>query len=93
LASQGIDISKNWSKSVDDLPRDFVQNLDFVITLCAEEICPHFNSKAKRLHWPIPDPAPAPERQKFQAFMQARDQIRQKLDEFQNEYFGSASPQ
>ena len=32
-------------------------NIDFVITLCAEEICPIIKNNAKRIHWPNPDPA------------------------------------
>ncbi|NUN06943.1 MAG: hypothetical protein HUU57_14420 [Bdellovibrio sp.] len=35
LQEEGIDISKNWSKSVEQLPKNFLDNLDFVITLCA----------------------------------------------------------
>ena len=57
MAEIGLDITKQNSKSVDDLPADFVANLDYVITLCAEEVCPILISKAKKLHWPMPDPA------------------------------------
>ena len=84
LQESGIDISKNWSKSITDLPQDFLDNLDFVITLCAEEVCPVFLSKAKRLHWPIPDPASAPEESKEQAFQKARDEIKYRLTEFKD---------
>jgi arsenate reductase len=79
LKESGIDISKNWSKSVNDLPKDFINNLDFVITLCAEEVCPAFISQAKRLHWPIHDPAKAAEDVKRQAFQDARDEIKDRL--------------
>lgn len=79
LQESGIDISKNWSKSITDLSQDFLDNLDYVITLCAEEVCPVFLSKAKRLHWPIPDPASAPEDLKEQAFRNARDEIKSRL--------------
>lgn len=82
LKESGIDISKNNSKSISDLPRDFLQNLDYVITLCAEEICPAFLSNAQRLHWPIPDPAKAPEEAKAQAFRQARNDIKHRLEEW-----------
>jgi arsenate reductase (thioredoxin) len=82
LGELGIDISLNWSKAIDELPREFVEQLDFVITLCAEEVCPILPSKAKRLHWPIKDPANATEEQKPQAFRSARDEIRQKLEQF-----------
>lgn len=82
LAKEGIDISKNTSKSYDDLPKNFLESLDYVITLCAEEVCPAIITKAQRLHWPIPDPASAPESQKVEAFRMARDEIRKKLFEF-----------
>ena len=53
----GIDISNQRSKSFEDLHDDFKNNIDFVITLCAEEICPIIKNNAKRIHWPNPDPA------------------------------------
>lgn len=84
LKEIGIDISKNTSKSITDLPKDFLNNIDYVITLCAEEVCPVFISKAKRLHWPIPDPAKATEELKPQAFRAARDEIKNKLIQFKN---------
>ena len=36
----GIDIRDQFSKSTDDLDKDFIDNLDYAITLCAEEVCP-----------------------------------------------------
>ena len=33
----GIDITKHYSKSVDDLPPELIAGLDYVITLCNEE--------------------------------------------------------
>ena len=53
----GIDISDHSSKSIEDLDDEFKDNLDYVITLCAEEICPLLPSKAKLLHWANEDPA------------------------------------
>lgn len=82
LKEVGIDISKNWSKSTDQLSPGFLANLDFVITLCAEEVCPTLPSRAKRLHWPIKDPASALETQKPVAFRAARDEIKEKLEKF-----------
>lgn len=82
LKDSQIDISKNWSKSTDQLPLSFLANLDFVITLCAEEVCPNLPSRAKRLHWPIKDPAGVPESQKAEAFRTAADEIKIRLDEF-----------
>ena len=52
----GIDIRDQHSKSTDDLDKDFIDNLDYAITLCAEEVCPVINSNAKKLHWLNADP-------------------------------------
>ena len=35
-----IDIREQYSKSTEDLDEDFLSNLDYAITLCAEEVCP-----------------------------------------------------
>ncbi len=53
----GIDLSNHTSKSIDDLDNEFIDNLDYVITLCAEEICPVLHSNANLLNWAIEDPA------------------------------------
>jgi arsenate reductase len=82
LQEEGIDISKNWSKSTEQLPLGFLANLNYVITLCAEEVCPMLPSKAKRLDWPINDPASATEEKKREAFRQALVDIRERLIEF-----------
>jgi arsenate reductase len=42
----GIDIRDQYSKSTDDLDKDFIDNLDYAITLCAEEVCPVLPSKS-----------------------------------------------
>lgn len=86
LQEINIDIRKNWSKSYDQLSPRFLVDLDFVITLCAEEVCPSMISKAKRLHWPIKDPAKAPEHEKLDAFRVARDEIKEKLISFGKEH-------
>ncbi|MBX3019141.1 MAG: arsenate reductase ArsC [Bdellovibrionaceae bacterium] len=85
LKEIGIDITQNWSKSYDQLSPKFLVDLDFVITLCAEEVCPAMVSKAKRIHWPIKDPAKAPENEKAEAFRIARDEIKEKLELFGRE--------
>lgn len=68
LKEIGIDISQSWSKSYDQLSPKFLADLDFAITLCAEEVCPAMISKAKRIHWPIKDPAKVPEAEKQRLF-------------------------
>ena len=77
-----IDISGQRSKAIDDLPKEFFEGLDYVITLCAEEVCPILPTNARRLHWPIQDPAAADEADKPTAFRKARDEIRDKLLKF-----------
>lgn len=75
----GIDISKHYSKSIDELSPQFIAELDFVVTLCAEEVCPMIvTQKAKKLHWPFPDPATKeilPEDEALKRFREARDGI------------------
>ena len=74
----GIDISTHHSKSVSEIDHD---NIDWVITLCAEEVCPVFLGKAKRLHWPLPDPAivVGSESERLRSFRMVRELIREKL--------------
>lgn len=52
----GIDISSFKTKSIDDVDKNFINNLDYVITLCAEEVCPVVPITCKQLHWPNEDP-------------------------------------
>ena len=72
----GIDLATHASKSVDAIDPSTV---DTVVTLCAEEVCPVFLGKARRLHWPIDDPAsddPSLSRDAMLArFRVARDRI------------------
>lgn len=91
LKEIGIDISKNWSKSYEELPSEFLSELDYVITLCAEEVCPAIITKAHRLHWPIKDPASVQEEKKADAFRSARGEIKAKLEAFYKEHQRSSS--
>ena len=88
MSEVGIDISGHSSKSVGDLPPSFVSGLDFVITLCAEEVCPVLISKAKKLHWPLEDPAghdALSHEEKLQLFRRTRDAIKARLVAFKKE--------
>ena len=80
----GIDISSQTSKSIQDLDDKFIKKLDFVITLCAEEVCPVFDNNAKRINWPNPDPAigSMSRRQEEKAFREVRDNIFNILKKF-----------
>jgi Protein-tyrosine-phosphatase len=79
----GIDISAQRSKSVDKFTD---QEFDYVITVCdnANEQCPVFPGKTKRLHWSFEDPAAVAgdEDARLKAFRKVRDQIEKRLVEF-----------
>ena len=80
----GIDISRQRSKSIDHLDTNFLDNLDFVVTLCSEEICSVLPSKAKKLHWLNVDPANKnySETQLKIAFKKTRENIFKLLKKF-----------
>jgi arsenate reductase len=88
LTEAGFDPAGLYSKSVSDLPEEFLNSLDYVITLCAEEVCPLILSGAKKLHWPLPDPAgkSGTEEEQLSLFRQTRDEIKQRLQEFQTAF-------
>lgn len=82
LKEIGIDISQNYSKTVNELKPDFLSDLDYVITLCAEEVCPVLPSQgAKRLHWPFSDPAGngGSDDEQLNKFRVARDGIKKAI--------------
>jgi len=75
----GLDISHHRSKGLDDIP---VAEADIIVTLCAEEVCPVVpGSRARKLHWPLPDPAAAQgaEEDVLAAFRAVRDEIERRL--------------
>lgn len=84
LDAMGIDISRQESKPVEAIPLSFIAGLDYVITLCAEEVCPVLLSPAKKLHWPFPDPAKdgSTHFERLAAFGLVRNGILLKLIEF-----------
>ncbi len=78
----GIDLRDHHSKGVEDLPREFLEGLNYVVTLCVEEVCPSFITQAKRLHWPMPDPGQALPTHEGQLmfFRQVRDEMKKKIE-------------
>jgi len=74
LREIGIEISGARSKAVSEIPAG---GIDTVITLCAEEQCPVFFGKAKRLHWGLPDPAATggSETERLSAFRAVREEL------------------
>jgi arsenate reductase len=74
----GIDIRGHHSKSVEAISPECVQ---VVITLCAEEVCPIFLGRARRIHWGFSDPAGngATEEEQLQSFREVRDELMMRL--------------
>ncbi len=79
MAEVGVDISGHESTGVDAVDPARVGT---VVTLCAEEVCPAFLGDARRLHWPLPDPAGAAgsEEERRQRFRAVRDEIARRLE-------------
>jgi arsenate reductase len=79
----GIDLGTHHSKSVQAIE---TAGVGTVITLCAEEVCPVFLGKARRIHWAIPDPASRdasiPREEMLARFRTARDNIQTMLEKF-----------
>lgn len=76
----GVELAAHRSKGVDAIDPATV---DTVITLCAAEVCPVWLGHARRLHWPLPDPAsddPALDSDALRArFRAARDELLRRL--------------
>lgn len=77
----GINISEYRSKTVSEIP---ASEVDTVITLCAEEECPLFPGKVRRLHWELPDPAAVrgTEGERLAAFRETREELRRRIKTF-----------
>ncbi len=80
MRERGIDISDQYSKSIEQLG-DI--HPDVIVTLCdaANESCPHYPEMALREHWDIYDPirAQGDEEERLQAFRAVRDEIETRI--------------
>ena len=78
LAEVGVDASAQHSKGLDAVPLD---DIDLVVTLCAEEVCPLFPRPVRKLHWPLPDPAKATgtDEERLATFRAVRDELTARL--------------
>ncbi len=80
LAEDGMDISKNRSKHIDEFKGE---QFDLVVTLCggAAEACPFWPGQGKRIHAGFEDPALAAgsEEDRLKAFRRVRDDIKARL--------------
>lgn len=93
MKEAGVDISNQWSKTLDDL--DSLE-FDYVITLCghAHETCPRFPGHATVLHHGFDDPATLgkglEEEAALDIYRRVRDQIRDYVQNLPGEL--SAAP-
>ncbi|MCS7284752.1 MAG: arsenate reductase ArsC [Hydrogenobacter thermophilus] len=80
MEEEGIDISLNYPKPIEDIP---YQQLDIVITLCgdAAETCPAVVG-ARTEHWNLPDPAKVEgsHEEKLEFFRRIRDEIKLRVE-------------
>jgi protein-tyrosine-phosphatase len=55
MATMGVDISQQRSKSVDEFQE---QSFEYIVTVCdrMREVCPSFPGDPTMIHWSIPDP-------------------------------------
>jgi arsenate reductase len=93
MAEEGIDISGQRAKSVDDFVQ---QRFDYVITVCddANESCPIFPNTLHRLHWSFPDPSAAAgtRDERLAVFRAVRDGIKARVKEIVSGQADSQQP-
>ena len=78
LAEAGIDAGEPRSKRIDDVPW---ATADTIVSLCseAEDACPVVGDVVRRAHWPLEDPAAAPEPDRLRAFRETRDELKWRI--------------
>lgn len=84
MIEKGIDISKQFPKSVDVFLKE---SFDYVITVCdtAKEVCPIFTGNVKhKLHMGFEDPAIAKgsDKEKLKVYRKVRDEIEKAFKTF-----------
>ena len=79
----GIDISRHTANHIDEF---LAKNLDYVITVCddADEKCPAFPVKCRRLHWSFENPSgfTGPPAEIEEKIRKVRDAIRERIASF-----------
>jgi arsenate reductase (thioredoxin) len=78
----GFDISSAKPKLHSDLPPSFLADLDFVITVCEEELCPELTTRKERLRWSFSDPVLLQGEEQKQLFRSIRNEIQGKIIDF-----------
>lgn len=84
MSDVGIDISTNETQSINNIEENFINKLDYVITLCKQEVCPNVPEATKILHWPTEDPDNNKfnDLQSINAFRRTRENIFSLLKKF-----------
>lgn len=78
LREVGMDISHHQPKGLDEIP---LAEVDTIVTLCSEEVCPVVPAAVRQLHWPLPDPAQAQgsDAERLAAFRTTREALERLL--------------
>ena len=76
LYEVGFDDKGLRSKTLFEVEMD---EIDVIVTLCREEQCPILPGKKRHVHWPLPDPAAAPDTEKDEAYRATRDELIRRL--------------
>ena len=82
----GIDISKNKTKSIQDMIKQN-KTFDYLVTVCDEasaEKCPVFPGQGKRIHFSFPDPSAftGTREEKLVRVRVVRDEIKKHVEEW-----------
>lgn len=90
MGEDGIDLSKNKTKSVFDIVRQG-KLFEYVVTVCDEasaEKCPIFPGVPRRLHWSFKDPSAltGAEESRLQGTREIRDQIKTRVKQWIAEF-------
>jgi arsenate reductase len=76
LNEAGYDDKGLRSKSLFEVEMD---EINLIVTLCREEQCPILPGHKQHMHWPLPDPAAAPDEEKDEAYRATRDELLRRL--------------
>ena len=84
LQEEGIDISGKNTQSAFDL-LDQGKSYNYVITVCSDEAnerCPVYPGKSRRLHWPFPDPSTLKGENVLDQTREIREMIKNRVIQF-----------
>ena len=91
MAEAGVDISHQWSKTVDELKET---ELDYVVTLClhAHRLLPEFPEKTRVMHFAFDDPPSlaayaVTEQEALAHYRRVRDEIKEFVEELPETLF------